>query len=131
MNIVEIRVAGRYKLGSHIGTGAYSDVYRGKNVHSSEDVAIKLEDQKNRYPQVIYEGQLIQQLQGGKGIPGVFWCGHDGDYNILVMELLGDNLNRLLQMTGNKFSYKTVLMIADQVTLNLAVKNIQKRQSKY
>ena len=57
MNIVEIRVAGRYKLGSHIATGTYSEVYQGKNVHSGEDVAIKLETQKNRYPQVIYEGQ--------------------------------------------------------------------------
>jgi len=91
MNIVEIRVAGRYKLGSHISTGGYSEIYQGRNVHSGEDVAIKLEDQKNRYPQVIYEGQLIQRLQGGKGIPGEYWCGHDGDYNILVMEILGDN----------------------------------------
>ena len=29
MNIVEIRVAGRYKVGGHIGTGAYSEVYQG------------------------------------------------------------------------------------------------------
>lgn len=114
MNIVEIRIAGRYKLGAHIGTGGYSEVYQGRNVHSGEDVAIKLEDQKNRYPQVIYEGQLIQQLQGGKGIPGVYWCGHDGDYNILVMELLGDNLAKLLKTCGNKLSYKTTLMLADQ-----------------
>ena len=114
MNIVEIRVAGRYKLGSHISTGGYSEVYQGRNVHSGEDVAIKLEDQKNRYPQVIYEGQLIQQLQGGKGIPGVYWCGHDGDYNILVMELLGENQLKNLQTCGNKLSYKTTLMLADQ-----------------
>ena len=123
MNLVEIRVAGRYKLGTHVGTGAYSEVYqgnyifskiKGKNVHSGEEVAIKLEDQKNRYPQVIYEGQLIQQLQGGYGMPGVYWCGHDGDYNVLVMELLGDNLENLSKLCGSKLTLKTVLMLADQ-----------------
>jgi serine/threonine protein kinase len=87
MSSVEIRVAGRYRLGKLIGEGQFSKVYEGYNVHSGEEVAIKLEELKSRYPQILYEGKLMQQIQGGLGVPLIYWCGQDGDYNILVSEL--------------------------------------------
>lgn len=53
--------------------------------------------------------------QGGVGIPGVKWYGEEGDYNVMVMELLGDSLEMLLQKCGGTFSLKTVMQLADQV----------------
>lgn len=49
------------------------------------------------------------------GIPKVKWFGQEGDYTILVMELLGDNLETLFNYCGRQFSLKTVLMLADKM----------------
>jgi hypothetical protein len=32
MSVVELRVAGRYKLGPKIGSGSYGNIYLAKNV---------------------------------------------------------------------------------------------------
>lgn len=47
------------------------------------------------------------------GIPNIHWFGSEGDFNVLVMDLLGPNLEDLFNLCGRKFSLKTVLMVAD------------------
>lgn len=49
------------------------------------------------------------------GIPSVKWFGSEGDYNVLVIDLLGPSLEDLFNYCGKKFSLKTVLMLADQM----------------
>ena len=49
------------------------------------------------------------------GIPTIKWCGTEGDYNVLVMELLGPSLEDLFNFCNRKFSIKTVLLLADQM----------------
>lgn len=49
------------------------------------------------------------------GIPAVKWFGSEGDYNVLVIDLLGPSLEDLFNYCGKKFSLKTVLMLADQM----------------
>lgn len=115
MSIVEIRVAGRYRLDGMIGSGLFGEVFEGRNVHSGEKVAIKLESQKCRFPQLGYEGRVLKNLQGGLGVPLAYWCGNDGDYTCLVMELMGEDLKKLLEHCKGKFSLKTSLMLADQL----------------
>ncbi|CAG2256078.1 CSNK1A [Mytilus edulis] len=85
------------------------------HVQSSQEVAVKLESQKARHPQLIYESKLYKILQGGVGIPHIRWWGQEREYNVLVMDLLGPSIEDLFNFCSRKFTMKTVLMLADQM----------------
>lgn len=53
------------------------------------------------------------------GIPGVKWFGSEGDYNVLVIDLLGPSLEDLFNYCNKKFTLKTVLLLADQMIARL------------
>ncbi len=111
---------GKYwRLGPRIGGGSFGVIYRGEHIGSGEEVAIKLEPMKARHPQLIYEAKLYTLLKGIVGIPAVKWYGQEGEFNVMVADLLGPSLEDLFNYCGRKFSLKTVLMIADQLITRL------------
>ncbi|CBI35912.3 hypothetical protein VitviT2T_013206 [Vitis vinifera] len=112
---MEPRVGNKFRLGRKIGSGSFGEIYLGTNIQTNEEVAIKLENVKTKHPQLLYESKLYKILQGGTGIPNVKWFGVEGDYNVLVMDLLGPSLEDLFNFCSRKLSLKTVLMLADQM----------------
>lgn len=54
------------------------------------------------------------------GVPQVHHFGQEGLHNVLVIDLLGPNLEDLFDMCGRKFTIKTVCMAAKQM-VSLAV----------
>uniref|UniRef100_A0A8R1DW40 non-specific serine/threonine protein kinase n=1 Tax=Caenorhabditis japonica TaxID=281687 RepID=A0A8R1DW40_CAEJA len=112
---MELRVGNRFRLGRKIGSGSFGDIYLGQNIQTSEEVAVKLECVKSKHPQLHIESRLYHIMLGGIGIPEIRWCGLEGDYNVMVMELLGPSLEDLFNFCQRKFSLKTVLLLADQM----------------
>ena len=47
------------------------------------------------------------------GIPSIHWFGVEGDYNAMVMDLLGPSLEDLFNYCKRKFTVKTTMMLAD------------------
>lgn len=108
-------IGGKFKLGRKIGSGSFGELYLGVNVQTGEEVAVKLESVKTKHPQLHYESKLYMLLQGGTGVPHLKWFGVEGEYNVMVIDLLGPSLEDLFNYCNRKFSLKTVLMLADQL----------------
>jgi serine/threonine protein kinase len=67
-----------------------------------------------------HEHKIYENLKGGIGIPKMIHFGHAKELlhpygNVLVMQLLGRTLDLLFEDCKNKFTLKTVLMLADQM----------------
>lgn len=108
-------VGARYKLKKRIGGGSFGEIFIGENTSTHRRVAVKLEKINSRVPQLLFESKLYKYLQGGTGIPCIYYYGSDALNNIMVIDLLGKSLEDLLIQCRRRLSLKTVLMLADQM----------------
>ena len=118
----EIPIADSFKLNAKkkLGSGAFGEIFYGTNIKMNEEVAIKLESNTAKHPQLFYEAKLYMSFQGGVGIPNIHWCGSQGNYNIMVIDLLGPSLEDLFNYCKRKFTVKSTVMVGDQiVSINL------------
>ena len=51
------------------------------------------------------------------GIPNLHYFGEEGDYYVMIIDLLGPSLEDLLNYCGRKFSLKCTLLIALQIVM--------------
>jgi len=65
--IIEMKIGDSFtmNLKNKIGMGAFGEIFRGMNIKTGEDVAIKVESAKSATPQLIYESKVLKLLQGG------------------------------------------------------------------
>eukprot|EP00831_Metopus_contortus_P059403 TRINITY_DN51382_c0_g1_i1.p1 TRINITY_DN51382_c0_g1~~TRINITY_DN51382_c0_g1_i1.p1 ORF type:complete len:187 (-),score=11.35 TRINITY_DN51382_c0_g1_i1:27-587(-) len=59
--------------------------------------------------------KVMKFLMGETGLPHILWYGTEGDYNALVMDLLGPSLEQQFIKSGGRLSLKTAVMLADQM----------------
>lgn len=81
------------------------------------EVAVKLELKNVRHSSLKNEAAIYQLLQGEEGFPKLHWYGSEGDYNVLVIELLGRSLESLLQLCEWRFSLATTFVLAGQMVV--------------
>ncbi|KAJ6570136.1 kinase-like protein [Mycena vulgaris] len=87
----------------------------GTKMLANTPVAIKFEPRKSDAPQLRDEFRSYRTLNGTPGVPQVHHFGQEGLHNVLVIDLLGPNLEDLFDMCGRKFTVKTVCMAAKQM----------------
>jgi serine/threonine protein kinase len=104
----------KYRTIKKIANGAFSEIYFGINISNKEKVAIKIENRNklNRYLQS--ESFILYSLKN-IGIPKVLSFGHNKEYDILIMPLLGKSLKELYFMANYNFNFKDVCLIAIQI----------------
>ena len=78
----------------HLGSGHFGDVYLGENCLTGHKVAIKLEHRSGSIARREWE---VMRYMDGDGAPKVHYTGSHGRYFVMVMDLLGPTLQRLLE----------------------------------
>ena len=95
--------------------GILTQGFVGRDAYTGDEVAIKLEHYRVAPSLLDLEVQIYRSLAGRPGFPRVFWHGSQDDFQVMVFELLGPNLEDLFLYCGNRFSMKTTLMLVDQL----------------
>ena len=88
---------------------------------AGKEVAIKLEPALAKHSPLMHESKIYKTLMGGTGVPWIMWSGRQGDYNVMIIDLLGPSLEDLFKRCNRHFSLKTVLLLADQLVCLLLV----------
>ena len=116
--VEEVKIKNQYSFKStdRLGGGSFGQIFKGINLKTKEEVAIKIESKNIETPQLLHESKILKILKDNEGFPKVYLLTPLDDVLIMVMELLGDNLQKLLKNTPEqKFSLKTTLMLGIQI----------------
>lgn len=110
-------IAGKFRIGKELGHGSFGNVYLGYNIETGQRVAIKSELIKTK--QLHMELALYQRIQGGFGFPQVQYYGTEDAHNVLILDLLGPAIDKILSYCGARFSLKTIILLATQMITRL------------
>jgi casein kinase 1 len=108
-------VGNHFRVGKKLGQGSFGVIYEGTNLITHSTVAIKFESRKSDAPQLANEYRSYKILKGISGIPSVHHFSQDPAYNILCMDLQGQNLESMFDLCNRHFSIKTVAMLAKRM----------------
>ena len=78
----------KYTLIKKLGEGSFGRIYSAKENSTNNWYAIKLENKNHSQNLLESEANIMSYLNGPR-IPMVKSFGYTGDYNVLIMELMG------------------------------------------
>ena len=85
------------------------------DIDTGKEYAVKLECTWKRYSMIKIEAMIYRLLSSESGFPKIYWTGTEGEYNVLVMELLGPNFETLMHHCNHRFSIATTFALAAQM----------------
>lgn len=109
-----------YIIIEQIGSGSFGEVYLAEHKNGRK-VAVKVEDKK-KANRIESEYEIYRHLQANNfviGVPTMYDYLQSPDYNIMVMQLLGPNLEDLFVEYSRSFSMSTIFMLATQLLVLL------------
>ena len=107
----------KYQLIRKLGQGSFGSIYQAQSKYSHKYYAVKLEEMKQNQFALEEESIFISYLNCPR-IPKLKTFGYSGSLIILVMELLGDSLDKLFdKFPSRKMSIRCVWNIAYQLLM--------------
>ena len=105
-----------------LGGGSFGYVYKCLNIKTNKEYSIKVESNDSTNPLLSHEYKILKLLEGNEGIPNPYLFKNIGGESVLIIDLLGPNLEDILQDTKTKkFTLKTCLMTLRQVIERLKI----------
>ncbi|CDY55141.1 BnaC01g44810D [Brassica napus] len=112
-----------YKVERKLGKGGFGQVFVGRRISGGNDrsagasileVALKFEHRSSKGCNYgpPHEWQVYNTLGGSHGVPRVHFKGRQGDYYIMVMDMLGPSLWDIWNTSGQAMSSEMVACIA-------------------
>ena len=111
----------KYKLIRKLGEGSFGTIYESQSFYSNKLYAIKLEDMKRNHF-ILEEESVFLSYLNIPGVPKFKSFGYSGSFIILVMELLGKSLDKIIEELPNeRMSIRCVCNIAYQLITILEI----------
>lgn len=107
-------IATYYNVVRVLGTGSFGQVVEAADSRTGVRVAIKLEERDAKYPQLLYEARILEQLGRRQGFPELYWFNTYLDWNVLVMPLLGKSLEADRVQRGGTLPMDVIMDVAQQ-----------------
>ena len=82
----QLVVGGKYRVGKKISNGAFGQLRLVTDVITGEDLAIKLEPENAKIPQLFLEFEFYKRLGPDPALPKVHFYGRCGKFNAMVEE---------------------------------------------
>ncbi len=86
-------IANKYEILEKIGEGTFGKVFKGKNIRSREEIAIKIQH-KDIHNVLRQEAKIYKFLRDVNGIPNIRHYGSESGFNYLILDLLGVSLDK-------------------------------------
>ena len=102
-----------YKFISKLGSGSFGEVWETFDIKTGKTYASKIEEKKD-HSRLKYEYEIYKKLKKGgmkSGIPKIINYVEIPSHNLLIMQLLGSSLDKLLENNNGKFDIGTVLKL--------------------
>ena len=109
-------LADKFVLKNKLGNGSFGQLYSAVLKENGTIIAIKVEKKFcNQITTLVKETKILGDLQGIRGFPTLYGYGKELNFNYMAIELLGQDLEKLLVTCHNKLSLKTSLLLLDQM----------------
>ncbi|KAG5498851.1 hypothetical protein JKF63_03140 [Porcisia hertigi] len=119
----DLLIGGRFRIQERLGSGAFGEVFKGFEVNTGHPVAMKIELTKDDHRSHLnLENRVYKRFNECPitvGIPKSYYCGCEGEYTVMVMDLLGPSLEDLFDLCNRRFNVKTVCMLGIQIIQRL------------
>jgi serine/threonine protein kinase len=96
-----ILIERKYKIIKKIGEGGFGNIYKGINVNTQKNVAIKIDNQNNII--LCNEAKIYKLLQNQFGFPVLRAYGKAGIYYYLVIDLFDYSIEKYFHLNNKNF----------------------------
>ena len=100
-----------------LGKGPFGTVYLGNNKFTNEKVAVKIELKKQNFfdSYILKEIDIYAKLGQHHSIPKIYWMGSTINSNIIIMEILGNSLEKVFSQNNKRFSFSQTISIGIKI----------------